>query len=250
MAFVDRNNRAIGQGGAVDLSITGLTKRFGRVTAIDHLTFSVHSGEVLGLLGPNGAGKSTTLLCLAGLLRPSEGEVVLNGHVLGKERGRWISLIPETPDVYPMLTVFEHLVLVARSCRLDATWRKRADQLLERLDLGPQRDKLGEALSKGMRQKLLIAATVLAQTPILALDEPMIGLDPAGQRELRRLLVDLRGEGVAIVLSTHLLESAQALCDQVAILKEGRMLVSGSLTQLLESEHLGNLEALFLEATE
>lgn len=226
-----------------------LTRRFGKLTAVDDLSFRAARGSILGLLGPNGAGKTTTLLCLAGLLRPDTGELALDGARLGPDRGRLISLIPETPEVYGMLTVWEHLVFVAKSCNLDSSWTQRGAELLERFDLYERRDTLGEALSKGMRQKTLIAATVLAGAPVVLLDEPMIGLDPKGQRELRSILAELRDAGCAIVLSTHLLESAEAICDQVLVLNFGQAVISAPIAELRFGEFGRSLEDLFLEAT-
>ncbi len=231
------------------LAVEHLTRRFGRLTAVDDLTFRADRGAILGLLGPNGAGKTTTLLCLAGLLRPDAGSLKLDGKTLGPDRGRVVALIPETPEVYAMLTVWEHLVFVAKSCRLAAGWQQRANELLLRLDLFDKRDTLGEALSKGMRQKTLIASTVLAGAPVLLLDEPMIGLDPKGQRELRSILRELRDTGTAIVLSTHLLESAEAICDQVLVMNRGRAVISSPIAELRFGEFGRSLEDVFLEAT-
>jgi ABC-2 type transport system ATP-binding protein len=233
------------------LLIDRLTKRYGKLTAVDTLSFSVERGSILALLGPNGAGKTTTLLCLAGLLRPDDGRVFFDDVQLGPDRGRTVALIPETPEVYPMLTVWEHLVFVARSCRLTDDWRARGAELLERLGMIDQRDTLGSALSKGMRQKTLIAATVLASAPAILLDEPMIGLDPRGQRELRAILADLRERGTAVVISTHLLESAEAISDRVLILKAGRSVAEGSIDQLRSGGETGrSLEDAFLEITQ
>jgi len=233
-----------------ELAIAGLRKSFGRTVAVDGVSFNVNGGEIVGLLGPNGAGKSTTFLCAAGLLRPDAGTFSYDGQELGSKRGQQIALISETPDVYPMLTVWEHLVFVAKSCRLAAGWQARANDLLERFGMSPQRDTLGNALSKGMRQKTLVAATVLAATPVVLFDEPMVGLDPLGQRELRAIIKDLRGSGTAIVVSTHMLEQAQAICDRVVILKSGRIVASGTFAELqARSESHGTAEDLFLELT-
>src|SRR5579864_6281376 len=232
------------------LSAERLTRRFGKLTAVDDLSLNAERGSVLGLLGPNGAGKTTTLLCLTGLLRPDAGTVTLDGRRLGPDRSRYIALIPETPEVYPMLTVWEHLVFVAKSCRLGPTWTSQATELLARLELVEQRNTLGEALSKGMRQKTLIACTVLAQAPVLLLDEPMIGLDPRGQRELRSILHDLRSQGTAIVLSTHLLESAEAICDRVLVMKKGRALMNAPIDELRFGDQGRSLEDVFLEVTQ
>jgi ABC-2 type transport system ATP-binding protein len=231
------------------LTVEGLVKGFGQVTAVDRLSMNVQPGEILALLGPNGAGKTTTLLCLAGLLRPEAGTIAWEGRRLGVERTRLMALIPETPEVYEMLTVWEHLVFVARSCKVDPSWPARAERLLERFDLTDKRDTLGDGLSKGMRQKLLIACAVLARTPVLLLDEPMIGLDPKGQRELRDLLVEIRGQGGAIVVSTHLLEYIDTLCDRVVILDKGRAVLSGDLDEIRQQRDNRNLEDIFLEVT-
>ncbi len=231
------------------LSIEGLTKRFGTKTAVDDLSFEVGSGEIVGLLGPNGAGKSTTFLSLAGFLRPESGTISWAGTALGPERGRVISLIPETPEVYPVLTIWEHLVFVAKSSRLAPGWETEANSLLERLGIADQRDTLGRALSKGMRQKTLIAATLLADTPVLLLDEPMIGLDPQGQRELREMLRQLRAEGTAIIISTHMIEQARQICDRIVIIKDGRFVVAGTFDELRARVGREDAEELFLELT-
>jgi ABC-type multidrug transport system ATPase subunit len=232
------------------LEVAGLTKRFGARAAVDGLSFALRRGEILGLLGPNGAGKTTTLLCLCGLLRPDSGELRFDGRPLTGERGRSIALIPETPDVFPLLTVWEHLIFVARSADLPAGWEARAKALLARLALTEQRDVLGQALSKGMRQKTLIAATILADAPILLLDEPMVGLDPKGQRDLRELILGLRGAGTAIVMSTHILESAESLCDRAIIMKNGRAIAAGNIADLrTRASGERSLEDAFLEIT-
>ena len=232
------------------LRVEGLTKRFGRTAAVDRLSFDVARGEILGLLGPNGAGKTTTFLCLCGLLRPDAGTIAFRGQTLGPDRGRTISLIPETPEVYPMLTVWEHLAFVARSARLQPGWEERAEALLERLGLGERRDTLGQSLSKGMRQKTLIAATLVAEAPVLLLDEPMVGLDPLGQRELRALIRSLAAGGTSIVLSTHMIETAEALCERFIIMKAGTAIVSGLADELrARVPDRASLEDVFLELT-
>jgi ABC-2 type transport system ATP-binding protein len=232
------------------LWVRDLTKRYGTKVAVDRLSFGVRPGEILALAGPNGAGKTTTLLSLAGLLRPDGGAICWDGRQLGPERARAMALIPETPEVYDMLTVWEHLVFVARSCRLSDGWRSTAEGLLERLGIADQRDTLGEALSKGMRQKVLIAAAVLAGTPVLLLDEPMIGLDPRGQRELATILRELRVQGRAVIVSTHLLGYIESLCDRVLILKQGHALAVGTVAELLNGAAGMSLEDRFLEIVE
>ena len=230
------------------LAVSGLVKRFGKKTAIDDLSFTVACGEIVALLGPNGAGKSTTFACLAGLARPDAGTIRFDGRLLEGDRGRTVAVIPETPDVYPLLTVWEHLVFVARLCRLGAGWEERAEALLARFGMLDERNTVGNALSKGMRQKTLLAATVLAGTPVLLLDEPMIGLDPRGQRELRELLAELRAAGSALMISTHQLESAEALSDRIIVLNHGKLVGSGTVDEL-RAQGSGSLEDVFLDIT-
>lgn len=230
------------------LVVEHLAKRFDRTPALVDVSFTLDAGEIVGLIGPNGAGKSTAFGILCGLLRPDSGSMRYAGALLGRDRGRIVSLIPETPDVYPLLTVWEHLVFVARLCRLPTGWETRANALLERFNMLAMRDTLGSELSKGMRQKTLVAATILAQTPVLLLDEPMIGLDPLGQRSLRDVLRDLRAAGIAIMLSTHQLETAEALCDRVVILNAGRVVASGTIEEL-QALGSGTLEDVFLAIT-
>jgi len=217
---------------------------------LDGLRFTLERGEVLGLLGPNGAGKTTTFLCLCGLLRPDSGSIWFEGRKLGGDRGRTISLIPETPEVYPMLTVWEHLAFVARSASLAPGWEPRGEALLGRFGLLEKRDALGQTLSKGMRQKTLVAATVLAGAPVLLLDEPMIGLDPLGQRELRDLIRSLREAGTSVMMSTHNIESVEALCDRLIIMKAGIAVAVASVAEL-QAQYGGGrtLEDVFLELT-
>lgn len=230
------------------LAVSGLVKRFGKKTAIDGLTFEVACGEIVALLGPNGAGKSTTFACLAGLARPDAGTIRFDGRLLESDRGRTVAVIPETPEVYPLLTVWEHLVFVARLCRLEPGWEERGQALLARFAMLDERDTVGNALSKGMRQKTLIAATVLAGTPVLLLDEPMIGLDPRGQRELREMLAELRDAGTALMISTHQLESAEALSDRIIVLNAGKVVASGTIEEL-RAQRTGSLEDIFLDIT-
>ncbi|MHB8462910.1 MAG: ABC transporter ATP-binding protein [Vulcanimicrobiaceae bacterium] len=230
------------------LQVAGLCKRFGKTLAVDSLDLTANSGEIVALLGPNGAGKSTSFLCLSGMMRPDSGKISWENAVLSTNRGRTIALIPETPEVYTLLTVWEHLVFVAKSCRLAEGWEERARELLERLNITDQRDTLGAALSKGMRQKTLIAATLLADAPVLLFDEPMIGLDPAGQRELRAIFSELRQQGKAIIVSTHMLEAAKAIADRAVVLKAGHTIFTGSFAAM-ETLGTSDIESTFLEMT-
>ncbi len=229
------------------LSVRKLSKRFRDTIAVDDLSFDVAPGEVLSLLGPNGAGKTTTFLTMCGLVRPDAGTIAWEGIELGALRGRTIALIPETPEVYPALTVWEHVVFTARSCNVRSGWEQRANDLLIRFNLVDKRDAVGASLSKGMKQKTLIVATLIADSPVLLLDEPMIGLDPAGQRELRELVEELSRDGKAILVSTHMLEAARAMSDRALILKAGRAIYDGAIHELAAEGD--DLESVFLRIT-
>lgn len=229
------------------LRVQSLYKRYGDKLAVTDLSFDIEAGEIVSVLGPNGAGKTTTFLMLSGLIRPDGGSIFVNGENLGTHRARKIALIPETPEVYAALTVWEHVVFSARSCRVAAGWERRAEELLARFNLRDQRDTVGAALSKGMKQKTLIVATVIADPPVLLFDEPMVGLDPAGQRELRELLIDLARAGKTIAVSTHMLDAARAISERTLILKNGAKIFDGSLAQSMREGE--DLEDAFLRVT-
>jgi ABC-2 type transport system ATP-binding protein len=231
------------------LEVRNLSKGYGGLPAVESLSFTVGSGEVVALLGPNGAGKSTTLTCVAGYQKPDAGTVSWNGRILGADRSRYIALVPETPEVFPLLTIWEHLVFVARGLDLPAGWEAQAKELLDRFHLLEERDKLGEALSKGMRQKLLVACAALAQTEVMLLDEPMVGLDPHAQRELRAMLLELRSSGRALIISSHLITYLEGLADRAVILKAGRLVAEGTLDALKDRYGATDLEDTFFEAT-
>lgn len=231
------------------LEVRRLTKSYRGLVAVDSLSFTVKSGELVALLGPNGAGKSTTLTCIAGYQKPDSGTVLWNDRELRADRSRYIALVPETPEVFPLLTIWEHMVFVARGLDLAPGWEQTAETLLGRFELLEQRDKLGEALSKGMRQKLLVACAALAGTEVMFLDEPMVGLDPYAQRELREMLLELKSAGRALMISSHLITYLEGLADRAVIIKAGRLVAEGSLDELKSRYGSQDLEDTFFEAT-
>jgi ABC-2 type transport system ATP-binding protein len=241
-------NHAVVPSGAV-LEVVNLSKSYRGLKAVDSLSFTVKRGELVALLGPNGAGKSTTLTCVAGYQKPDSGAVRWNNRELGSDRSRHIALVPETPEVFPLLTIWEHLVFVARGLDLPAGWEKDAEALLERFQILEQRDKLGEALSKGMRQKLLVACAALAGTEVMFLDEPMVGLDPHAQRELRQMMLELKSAGRALMISSHLITYLEGLADRAVIIKAGRLVADGTLDELKGRYGSQDLEEIFFEAT-
>lgn len=204
----------------VVLDVAGLVCQRGFHKTVDNVWLQARSGSVLALLGPNGAGKTTTLKAIAGMLRPRSGDIRLNGVVQGADRMRRIALIPEVPTVYGLLTVWEHLEFVARACRLEAEWQGRAVELLRALELYDRRGTLGHQLSKGMRQKTLIAATLLSNALVFLFDEPTVGLDISAQLEIRNLIGSISSRA-AVIVSTHQIDLASAVSDEVIIMRAG-----------------------------
>jgi ABC-2 type transport system ATP-binding protein len=237
------------------LQIDGLTKYFGQLPAVYNLSFHVAPGEIVGLLGPNGAGKTTSLRCIASILQPSHGRILINGFDLGtqtEDAKRSLAYVPEVPNPYEMLTVMEHLRFVAAAFRAEGEL-VHAEELLKRMDLWEKRNDLAATLSKGMRQKLACVCGFIHKPKMICLDEPLIGLDPKGARELKNLLVERRAAGDAILVSTHQLDTAERLCDRVIIMNKGQVLVQGTLAELHQRAQLATdatLEDIFLNLTE
>ena len=236
----------------------GLRRRFGRLLAVDGVDLEVRRGEVVGLLGPNGAGKTTTLRMLSGLLRPGSGEVRIGGLDVWEEPLRARTLLgylDEEPIVYPHLTGREFLELVADLYGLPRG-RQREGQIQRLFALFEIEDKADELISSyshGTRQKIGLASLLIHDPQVFFLDEPTNGLDPRAARRVKELLQELAGRGRAIVLSTHILEIAQALCHRVAIMYGGRVVAVGSLEELRAGAGAGaggaSLEDLFLQLT-
>jgi ABC-2 type transport system ATP-binding protein len=237
----------------VPLRLAGLTRRYGEVLAVDHLDLEVQSGEIVGFLGPNGAGKTTTLRMCSGLLRPDGGEIWIAGHRLGADprnaKAR-LGFVPDRPFLYDRLTAIEFLDFVGALYDLPpAVAAPRARALLERLALERAAGNLIETYSLGMRQKAAVAAALLHEPPLLMLDEPLQGLDPKGARALKDLLRERAAAGCGVLVSTHLLEVAERLCDRVVILHLGRKRAEGSLDSLRAPGSRATLEEVFLELT-
>jgi ABC-2 type transport system ATP-binding protein len=233
------------------LDISQLSKRFGKKTALDNLSLSLKSGEVVGLLGPNGAGKSTLIKCCVGLLRPTSGEIWLDGNPRGTRQARQLAAyVPEVPQLYNMLTVWEHLRFITSAYNV-RNWEERAERLLRLFEIWEQHDEFVKALSKGMRQKLSLCCGIISNARILFLDEPMVGLDPKAIKNLKTLFQELRSEGRTLFISTHLLDPIESICDQVIVLKKGKIIAQGSLEELRErlGEENASLEEVFLEVT-
>jgi len=215
-----------------------LTKLFGDVLAVDHISFEVHSGELFGFLGPNGAGKTTTIKMLTGLARPTSGTVLAGGVDVRdhpKRAQRLMGVVPDESNLYPELTGFENLTFCASlyGMRRDER-RARARELLEMFNLSEAGGRKFETYSKGMKRKLTIAAGIIHQPPVLFLDEPTTGIDVASARQIRQLISNLHKGGTTIFLTTHYIEEAERLCDRIAFIVKGRIIRTDSVPALLQ----------------
>lgn len=214
----------------------GLTRRYGKLVAVDHLDLQIKPGSIFGLIGPNGAGKTTTLRMLSGLLEPSSGEIHLNGAAVNhdwRELRRQIGYMPDFFGVYEDMLVWEYLDFFARCYDVGADRRKQVvDELLELVDLAEKREAYVETLSRGMRQRLCLAHALVHDPQVLLLDEPASGLDPRARVEMRELLRELGAMGKTIILSSHILSELAELCDSVGIIEKGKLVASGPLEQV------------------
>ena len=238
---------------AAPLEVRGLTRRFGRFTAVQDLSLSVRAGEIVGFLGPNGAGKTTTLRCCSGLLRPDAGEIVVAGASMRRTpldaRAR-LGFVPDQPFLYERLTGWEFLDFVAALYRVPAGLAtERVQEWLTRLEMADAADDLIETYSLGMRQKVSLAASLLHDPPLLMLDEPMVGLDPRSARALKDLLRERAARGHGVFVSTHLLDVAERLCDRVVVLHHGHAVAEGTLAELRGGRTDATLEDVFLALT-
>jgi ABC-2 type transport system ATP-binding protein len=235
------------------LRIESLTHRYGDLLAVDDLSLTVGPGEIVGFLGPNGAGKTTTLRACSGLLAPDSGRVTIAGAPLDDAplaaRAR-LGFVPDEPFLYERLTPAEFLDFVAALYDVSpALAAQRAGELSERFELGAAADQLLETGSRGMRQKVSIAAALLHDPPLLLLDEPLTGLDPHAVRALKDVLRERAARGLGVLVSTHLLEVAERLCDRVVIIHRGRKRAEGTPASLLAGSGTATLEDVFLALT-
>jgi ABC-2 type transport system ATP-binding protein len=236
------------------LRVEGLVKDYNNFRAVDGVSFQVEPGEIVGMLGPNGAGKTSCLRCIAGILSPTSGNISIGGFDLQTQAAEAKSLmayVPEVPSLYELLTVREHLKFVAMAFgRLDL-YDLHANELLLRYDLSEKQHDFVGTLSKGMRQKLATICALVHDAQLLLLDEPLIGIDPKGAHEAKTEIRRQREEGKAILISTHLLDTAERLCDRVVIIAGGKMLAEGTFEELSArfGMHSATLEDLFLRIT-
>ena len=237
------------------LRVENLVKSFKGFRAVDGVSFRVEAGEIVGLLGPNGAGKTTTLRCITGILKPDAGRIQIGDYDLAtheQHAKRLLAFIPELPNPYELLTVREHMRLVAMCYDTLHLYEQRADELLQRYELADKANALAGTLSKGMKQKLAVVCALVHDAKVFLCDEPLMGIDPRGQYTFKAELQRLRDEGCAILVSTHQLDTAERLCDRVIIMHKGRLLAEGTLGELQQRAQMesSTLEEVFLRLTE
>jgi len=237
------------------VTLRGLTKDYGSFRAVDGVSLDVPKGTLYGFLGPNGAGKTTTLRMIAGILRPTAGTVRIGEHDIHADPVRAkakLGFIPDRPFVYDKLTGAEFLRFVAGLYGQEGQLvEKRIDELLEIFELATWKNELVESYSHGMRQKLIISSALIHRPELIVVDEPMVGLDPRGARLLKDLFRGFVQRGGTVLMSTHTLEIAEALCDRIAIIQSGKIVAAGTMAELREQHAAGEmgLEDLFLRLT-
>jgi len=220
----------------VTLKVESVTKRFGEFTAVDAISFNVRAGRVFGFLGPNGAGKTTTIRMIVGIIAPDEGNIELFGQKVSPALQDRIGYLPEERGLYKKMKIFEQLRYFAA---LKNVPQKQADERidfwLERMNLQEWKRKKANDLSKGMQQKIQFVSTVLHNPDLLILDEPFSGLDPINVETLLEIISELKTEGKTIIFSTHLMETAERLCDDIILINKSRKVIGGSLREVKES---------------
>jgi len=238
------------------IQLIDLKKQYRQITAVDHLHLTVRKGARLAFLGPNGAGKTTTIKMMAGVLRPTAGRIIINGHDLAVSPAavkQCIGFIPDRPYMYEKLTGLEFLHFVAGLYGLDRTslLQRRMEELLSLFELEQWKDELIESYSHGMKQRLVMCAALVHQPKVLIVDEPMVGLDPKGARLVKDLFREQASKGTTLFMSTHSLEVAEEVCEEIAIIQAGRIIASGTPEELRKQAGIdGKLEDVFLRLTQ
>ncbi len=238
------------------IELKNLTKRFGDIVAVNRLTLFVPEGEIFGFIGPNGAGKTTTLRMMGGVIAPTEGSVIIDAIPMAENpenAKKRIGFIPDRPFLYEKLTGKEFLRFTADLYGLDdGLFYKRSERILKQFSLDQWADDLIESYSHGMKQRLIISAAILHDPKVIVVDEPMVGLDPAGVRMVKGLFRNLAKKGTTIFMSTHTLAVAEDVCDRIGIIHKGSLIATGTVEELRLRAQVqeGDLEEVFLILTE
>ena len=237
------------------VKLTSVSKRYGDITAVDYLDLDIKKGEIFGLLGPNGSGKSTTLKMILGLVKPDSGSVNVLGINVEDDPvavKRKVGYVPESPRVYEFLTGLEFLDFTGDIFEMPIEEKKRrVEEFLKALDLEGREGDMISSYSEGMKQKVVIISAIMHRPELLLLDEPLSGLDPKSARIVKDLLREMASQGVTTIMSTHILEIAQAMCDRIAIMYNGRMSALGTMEELRQKAKMpdSGLEDIFLKLT-
>ena len=237
------------------IAIDQLVKKYGGFTAVDGVTLDVRPGEIHGFLGPNGAGKTTTIRMIAGLLKPTAGRILVNGHDLAREpelAKASLGFIPDRPFIYEKLTAGEFLRFHAGLYGMEeASIAPRVSEMLALFELSRWEHELVEAFSHGMKQRLVMGAAFMHRPRAVLVDEPMVGLDPRGARLIKDVFRRMSDQGVAILMSTHTLEVAQEMCDRISIILKGQIIARGTVPEVraLAGDPTQHLTDVFLRLT-
>jgi ABC-2 type transport system ATP-binding protein len=237
------------------IAIKNLSKAYGKFSAVDGVSLLVPPGQIHGFLGPNGAGKTTTIRMVAGLLKPTSGQIEVNGHDLARDPERAkasLGFIPDRPFIYEKLTAGEFLRFHAGLYGMDGDGvGARVSEMLALFELERWEHELVESFSHGMKQRLVMSAAFFHRPKAVLVDEPMVGLDPRGARLIKNVFRRMSENGVAILMSTHTLEVAQEMCDRISIILKGRIIAEGTVDELrqLAGSHDEQLTPVFLKLT-
>lgn len=235
------------------IEISGVSKSYnGRVKAVDNIDLTVENGRIFGFLGPNGAGKTTTIKMITGILHPDSGSVKVNGHDIVKDplqAKKTFGYVPDDPNVFPRLKAYEYLRFMGDIYQVPAETRaERISELARRFSLSENLSDRIQSFSHGMRQKLMIIGALLHNPDVWILDEPMTGLDPRSSYILKEMMREHVEAGKTVFFSTHVLDVAERICDQVAVIDHGKIIFCGSIDEMREkSQSQASLEAMFLK---
>lgn len=238
------------------IKLSGISKSYGSVKAVDNLDLTIKAGELFGFIGPNGAGKTTTIKILTGLIKPTSGVASIGNFDLEKDplNAKAITgYIPDRPAIYEKLTGWEYLIFISELYGLERQKAEsKAQEFLGFFNLDESSNKLIESFSHGMKQKLVISSALIHEPQALIVDEPLVGLDPKGARQVKSLFLDLCKRGTTIFMSTHSLGIAEAMCDRIAVINKGRLIALGGVNDLAlqAGKSRADLEEIFLELTE
>ena len=236
------------------INIKNLTKRYGNLTAVSNLNLDIPAGECFGFLGPNGAGKTTTIKLLAGLLKPNEGLIEIGGYDIQENPQKVkgiIGYIPDKPFVYEKLTGGEFLDFITELYQVNGNFvREKREELLNLFAIKDFENELVESYSHGMRQKLVITAALIHNPKVIIVDEPMVGLDPKGMKQVKEIFKQLTKSGVTIFMSTHTMSVAQEMCHRIGIINKGKLIALGNMNNLQKQAQVSSgLEDVFLQLT-